>query len=1393
MAKTPGFPPTLGIDIGSLYLKIVRFQDGQIRSSLYEEHQGQPFSLLSRALPRFLNGDPLRVGITGALAHTVADSLALRPIETESSLIRAVKQRAPDVRNIIDIGGASLSLIRLNASGELEGLSRNSLCAAGTGSFLDEQAARLGISYDDPDAMLSVEDPPVIATRCAVFAKSDLIHHQQKGRTRAECWSGLCQGMVRTLLNALLKGRRLQGLTAVVGGVSRNREILRRLMSLYGEGILHFDDGHIMAACGAALLARDTLHPSRLEKCHPEGRPRDRRELAMRPPLTLNRSIYPSWDVLESYTDEHGTEVRVSRVPPTGILPCFLGIDIGSTSTKLAVIDGQGDVILDAYRKTGGDPLEAVKLLFAALLDLGCRRRFSFEVLGCATTGSGRKMVGMIVGADRIVNEITCHVTGAARVEPGIDTIFEIGGQDSKYVRTRDGKILDAAMNYVCAAGTGSFVEELARKLGYSVQEVGPAVMGIAPPHTSDRCTVFMEQDVNHLLSMGSSKEEALAAVLYSVVQNYLYKVVGNRGYSSEKIFFQGATARNPALVAAFENLLGVEMVVSPYAHVMGAWGAALIARQSDGEGKWSRFKGLDLSRRKVSLRNERCRLCANDCEITYCNLEGESAETSWGYLCGREPQESRVRDNPHFRFFRLRETLFRTAGLTAGLPEDAPLIAIPASLTSHTYLPLWRGFFGALGCKVRTSGQTNGEIKKLGAEVSGGEFCFPVKAALGHARWLAENGEAAFLFVPHMVAAPPNGYTTNSYFCPYVQSFPSLVRASLGLHGIDTTRILAPVIDFRWKTEIQITELFEKLGCALEKDRRSIERAWEAGCAAQLELEKALWMEGEEALRAIGSEGRPAILILGRPYNTYDAGVNLGLVRKIAELGFTVLPLDLFPSEPSELGEALRNMYWGYAQKILQAVKRIRGSSRIFPVYFTNFNCGPDSFVESYARYLLGDKPMLVLALDEHDADAGYITRIEAFLDVVKSSSAPRAAPEVIIPSSTDEDFRKRTIWIPNMHPAGAPLFAAGFRSFGYRAEVLPLESAESFEIGRSLTSGSECLPTAATIGVFVKKLTEIGARPGEHALFMPTTSGPCRFGQYALKQRMILNGLGYSDIPILSPSAANSYQGLSQKLRRRLFNYVVASDILLKLRCRTVPYARDPARALGVFVEEIAYLVKTIDAGGNFAQAFVRALERLGSLQVSGPQRPLVGIVGEIYVRSNAFTNAGVIDVVERYGGEAWLAPLSEWFLYTAHLHKWRSKKMHDGFLRRGVTDLKNRYMRGVEKKMYRLAARWMRDRHEPDIAQIVGSGLRLLPLDFEGESILTVGRAIEFIRAGAGLVVNCAPFGCMPGTITSALLQKVQTETGVPVVSIFYDGEGELNSILKVYLHQILRVPG
>jgi predicted nucleotide-binding protein (sugar kinase/HSP70/actin superfamily) len=405
-----------------------------------------------------------------------------------------------------------------------------------------------------------------------------------------------------------------------------------------------------------------------------------------------------------------------------------------------------------------------------------------------------------------------------------------------------------------------------------------------------------------------------------------------------------------------------------------------------------------------------------------------------------KQPESTRARENPHFRFFTRWEELITKAGRLDGL-KDAPVVAVPLALSTYTYLPLFQRFLNELGYSVRLSGKTTRQIRQSSAGICGGEFCFPAKAALGHVRKLVETEGSEPIFLPHVISAPPNSYTTNAYFCPYVQSFPSIARASLEINGLDSSRIISPVIDFRLPEHLQVRELCRSIGAPLGKSDSRIEAAWKEAVAAQEQFTAACAIEGERAVSVIRRRGEKAIVVLGRPYNVHDLGMNLGLVRKIAELGYTVIPLDFLAESVLQLGEPFKNLYWSHAQKIIRAVNKIQSTDLLHAVYFTNFNCGPDSFVESYARQLFGEKPMLVLELDEHEADAGYITRIEAFLDVVKCAPPIRNFPEIVFPPSSDSEFRRRKIWIPRLHPVAAPLFAAAFRSFGYKAEVLPLE----------------------------------------------------------------------------------------------------------------------------------------------------------------------------------------------------------------------------------------------------------------------------------------------------------------------------------------------------------------
>jgi len=1387
----------LGLDAGAVFVKtVVLDEQGRVVSRQADRHQGDPVKVARRQVADLKLPGPVGVGVTGVNGRLIAEGMGIPSIDFVQAEIRVVRERFPDARNIINVGGGSVTLIQLDESGGFLDYTTNSLCAAGTGSFLDQQAQRLGIGYDDLESFPHHDDPPSIATRCSVFAKTDLIHRQQEGYGKSALWSGLCKGMTGTFLNTLLRGRPLSGETVVTGGVSQNREVMRWLRERYGEQVRSFDDATFCSAIGAAELAERSFKSTDAMVDHIRDTAARAGDEARRPPLEFRKTKYPSFDVAESYVDEAGNEVRITAWPDDRRIPCFMGIDVGSTSTKLVLIDEAGSVLCDVYRTTDGAPIDATKHLFNALLDICRTKGCELKVLGLGTTGSGRKLVGLVVGADIIHNEITAHLAGALHFDPEVDTIFEIGGQDAKYIRARNGHIRDSNMNYVCAAGTGSFVEEQARKLGFKLDEIGDVVMGIAPPITSDRCTVFMEQDVDRLVRAGYTQEECIAAVLYSVVQNYFNKVVGNRHYSRRKIFFQGATARNRGLVAAFENLLDVEMVVSPYCHVMGALGVALIIRERAAAAREpSTFKGLDLSRRKITLRSEECRLCANHCKITFAEIEGDSFQPSWGYMCGRDPEDTKVRLHDEFMPFRQRLNLLFQQGRQPEHPRGT--VVIPRALHAFSMYPLWRTFLQELGYRVRLTERTNEQITRLGIELTAGDFCFPVKIAHGHAAVAMDMEDADFVLLPHVINAPPNPSTTNSVLCPCVEAFPSIVRSTLRLHDVDVGRMLRPVIDFDLDTGKLVKGLHEEIGSRLGVTRAEVRRAWLLGCKARDEFERASRGLGRKILTDLEADDERAIVLLGRPYNVLDLGSNLGLPQKIADLGIKVIPLDLLPFDSREINPVFDNMFWVYGQYIMCAAEMVRNHPNLFAVYFTNFACGPDSFILSFVEDVMGDKPFLILEVDEHGGDAGYMTRVEAFLDVVKSSE-PVRPPAYTLPRpvETPDAFRRKRLWIPPMHPAGTPLMAAAMRGHGYDAQPLPPEDVGAFECGRSLTRGSECLPAVLTTGAIVQALREScseGECPYNHALFMPSASGPCRFGQYGLLQRIIFNDLGYDDVPILSPTSENAYGGLSQQLRVDAWKSIVSADILWKCRCKVRPYETREGDAEEALAAGIRRLIRAFENRGDVEAAVVRCVRDFERIPVREPgAKPLVGIVGEIYVRCNQFANDNLIEFIENHGGEAWLTPLSEWILYTAYVQRHMAAKKFLNWKGKLDALFKNKFLERNEHRYYGLGSPLLDDRREPPMRLIVETGARRVPVEFYGEAILTLGRAEIFARRGADMIVNAAPFGCMPGTITSALCREIQTETNVPIVSMFYDGEGGINDRLGVFFHNLAGRP-
>ena len=550
------------------------------------------------------------------------------------------------------------------------------------------------------------------------------------------------------------------------------------------------------------------------------------------------------------------------------------------------------------------------------------------------------------------------------------------------------------------------------------------------------------------------------------------------------------------------------------------------------------------------------------------------------------------------------------------------------------------------MGARILFSRTTSERTRELASGLVGSEYCFPAKLAHGHVAELLERPAVDWLFLPHIISEVVPPEHTRAFLCPVVCAIPAMTRSALKVAGKEgAERILSPLVDLRWDEKRQVKELARALGEPLGVSSGKIRKAWKSALAAQRAYEGLCRKEGTAMLARARREGRPILLALGRPYNLHDSGANLDLPLKMAEKGFFVLPAEMAPTEGIQLEPELRNIYWINGQRLLQALLWAREQEDVYPVWFTNFKCGPDSFLLTYAERIMGEKPLLILELDEHGGDAGYMTRIEAFLDVVEARKGPFPMPRAI-PNRTDtpEAFRDRTLWVPPLHPIAAPLAAAALRGEGLDARSLPLEDEESMAIGRQVTRGGECIPMTLTMGRLLQTLRARGGDGSRDAFFMPAAHGPCRFGQYNLLERLILEKEGFGELAIMAPDNDNAYQGLGEKVRRQIWNGSLVGDLLFKLGCRYRPYEDRPGEIQSLLVRAQQIMEEAFEARSSLKPAFRRAVEPFRKLPQPPSNKPLVGVVGEIFVRCNFYSNQYVVDAIESYGGEAWLAPFHE-----------------------------------------------------------------------------------------------------------------------------------------------------
>lgn len=993
----------VGIDAGSVSLNaaVINSNKEVVIEFPYKRHFGnveKEINVLIRDLFERFGGTNIRsISFTGTHGKILSEKSGLFYEFETISQVMGTLYISPDAKSIISMGGQDSALLQISHSDdgwELEYFNANGPCAAGTGSFIDQQAERLATamydnqkhtSQDQIDTVLAdfirlglkSKSPAHVACRCTVFTKSDMIHLQNKGEKLEDIIYGLHIGNARNYMGAIVSNRTIEEPIIFIGGLSLNALQVKAFRSYFPQLIVPPLNTSI-GALGVALKALELNREDHLSL-------KIFRNLALNPKLTVPRA--PKLTLNKTFFPETQKISPRSLSPRTG---AFLGIDIGSTTTKYVLMKEDHTIIDKSYVTTQGKPIEVTQNLLKRIRN-GLGK--SIEILGTATTGSGRNVAGEFLNVDLIIDEITAHARGAVEIDPKIDTVFEIGGQDSKYIHIANTHPLDFDMNKVCAAGTGSFLHELASKYNINIVEEFQdiALSSEAPVKLAERCTVFMESDLVSHYQKGVPKKDLVAGLCYAIVYNYLNRVVGKRKIG-KRVMFLGGPSLNKGVVAAFENVLGQGLIVPRHREVLGAWGAAICVQEKmQVENKaGSKFRGMkNAIDDRLYFTEKVCRSdpnCHNQCKLRIYNFDGR--KSVWGGECGRY-ELTRGNESKTKNYFRLRQKLWEKH-LDGDVHEiqEQPLmeingratVGIQRALYGHQTGILWAHFFDRLGFHPVFTPPTNSRISKAGIESAVEGVCYPVKISHGHIKELC--GKTKYLFIPSMITMPTPKVPERGRFCPMVMSNSYMVRMALGLNS---ATILNPVVHLKYDPEALVLEIFEQIKTKLGVSKTLIRNSLYYALERQRQFIRDVYQRGREILEH-HPPGEPIIVVTGRPYNLYDERLNLRLGKNLAKIGLHALPMDFIDTRSVDLSD-FSSMYWGLGAQILRTALWIKQQPNCFGLHITNFGCGADSFVEHFYKYIMGNRAYLILELDEHSAVAGVMTRLEAYKHVIENS----------------------------------------------------------------------------------------------------------------------------------------------------------------------------------------------------------------------------------------------------------------------------------------------------------------------------------------------------------------------------------------------------------------------
>ena len=1391
-----------GIDIGSTTVKLVILNDeNKIIYGKYRRHGANTQAVLSELLKEAkeeLGTFNLKAKITGSGSINLAKAMNIEFIQEVVSVATALKFVAPQTDVAIELGGEDAKIIYF--TGGLEER-MNGVCAGGTGSFIDQMAALLQTDAEGLNkAAEDYKEIHPIAARCGVFAKTDIQPLINEGATKADLAASIFQAVVNQTISGLACGKPIRGCVAFLGGplhfLPELRKAFIRTLNLTPENIVDPENSHLFAAMGAALEAEDTKPVSiedvigTLEKGVSVSFEMPRLE-----PLFEDENEYAD------FCDRHETAVVTKTNIENYNGDCFLGIDAGSTTTKVALIGEEGQLLFSYYANNKGNPIETAKTAIGELQKI---LPPTAKIVRSCSTGYGEALLKSAFSLDDGEVETIAHCTAASFFDPKVDCVLDIGGQDMKCIKLKNGAVDSIMLNEACSSGCGSFIENFANSLGYSAEKFAElALFSKNPVDLGTRCTVFMNSNVKQAQKEGATVADISAGLAYSVIKNALFKVIklANAKELGEHIVVQGGTFYNKAVLRAFEKVADVEATCPDISGLMGAFGAALIARQNY-SGQQTAMLSLDeILSLTYTQTSRRCGGCSNNCMLTVNKFSGGRTHIT-GNRCEKGISGNTAGKKASNLVAYKRKRIFDYTPLEKGKAPRG-VIGIPRVLNMYENYPFWATFFKELGFSTVLSPFSSRKIYEMGMESIPSESeCYPAKLAHGHVEWLISQGIKTIFHPCVFYERQENPNAQNHFNCPIVVSYPENLKNNVEAITDGNVRYIRPFIAFtseKIATNRLIALCKEEWNIPADEVKKAVNVAW----AEQTKAKEDIRLEGARLLKEMEADGRSGIVLAGRPYHI-DPEINHGIPELIASYGLTVFTEDSLPVEYEK--HKLRVVdQWTYHSRLYSAAEFVRNRNDLELIQLNSFGCGLDAVTTDQVNEILegSNKLYTLLKIDEINNLGAVRIRIRSLISAMQMRKREGIKVEPKAVQYRREEYSSYmnglgyTILAPQMSPIHFDILEPVFKKHGYNVVILDNDDRTAIDTGLKYVNNDACFPSITVTGQIMQAVQSGKYDTKRLAIMMTQTGGCCRASNYVSFIRRALNKAGYKHIPVISLNANGMEKNSGFKFTAGLLKdaayALVYGDLFMKCLYRVRPYEKEPGSANALHKKWQDICIDSLinkDSKYKYADVCRGIVEAFDNFPIDETvKKPRVGVVGEILVKYMPLANNHLVELLEKEGAEAVVPDMIDFFNYSLYGSQYKHEYLG---AKKSASNISKFAINLIEKlrKPAKLALEKSK-RFSPPVAieKIAEMTKPFLSLGNQyGEGWFLAGEMVELLTHGTPNIVCIQPFACLPNHVVGKGVIK-SLKKAYPwanIAAVDYDpGASEVNQLNRIKL--------